>query len=71
MPSDSSADALGVEHAEDVVVGLDEERGRIRKGFVLGEPARVGMAVRGDDGQVFDGLVELRSDRACFDVGRK
>ncbi len=52
-------DALRVEHAEDVVVGLDEEGGGVGEGLVFGEPARVGVAVRGDDGQVADGVVEL------------
>ncbi len=47
-------DALGVEHAEDVVVGLDEQGGGIGEGLVEGEPARVGVAVGGDEGQVFD-----------------
>ena len=45
-------DALRVEHAEDVVVGLDEERGGIGEGLVEGEPARVGVAVGREDGQV-------------------
>ncbi len=33
-------DALRVEHAEDVVVGLDEELGGVGEGLVLGEPVK-------------------------------
>ena len=39
-------DALRIEHAEDVVVRLDEERRRVWKGLVVGKPARIGMAMR-------------------------
>ena len=39
MPRDFEGDALRVEHAEDVVVGLDEEGGGIGEGLVVGEPA--------------------------------
>ena len=46
-------DALAVEHAEDVVVGLDEQRGGIRERLVVGKPGRLGVPVRADDGQVF------------------
>ena len=66
MPRDSRETALRVEHAEDVVVGLDEERGGIGKGLVEGEPAGVGVAVRRDDGQVAYGLVESCGDGACL-----
>ena len=44
--------ALRAEHAEDIVVGDDEELRRVGEGQVLGVPARVGMAVRADDRQV-------------------
>jgi hypothetical protein len=41
--------ALAVEHAEDVVIGNDEEAGGIGKCFVFCEPARFGVPVRTDD----------------------
>src|SRR5216683_7600057 len=40
---------LRIEHAEDVVVGLNQEGGRIGKGFVESKPAWVGVTVRGDE----------------------
>ena len=57
-PRSASAHALGMQHAEDVVVGDDEELRRIGEGRVLGEPARVGVAVGADDRQRRDGRVE-------------
>ena len=50
--------ALAVQHPEDVVVRHDEEPGRIGKGLVLRVPARVGMPVRRDDGEVAHLVVE-------------
>ena len=46
--------ALAVEHAEDIVVGRDQQLGRIGEGFVQREPGRIGVAVRADDRQVLD-----------------
>ena len=40
--------ALAVEHAKEVVVGLEEELGRVGEWFVLGKPARLGVAVRAE-----------------------
>src|SRR5262249_58870329 len=44
-------DALAVEHPEYVMIGRDEEGGWVGERLVVGEPARVGMAVRTDDGE--------------------
>src|SRR6185312_13427231 len=43
--------AVGVQQAQDVVVGLNDQRRRLRKRRVLGENARIHMAVRRDDRQ--------------------
>ena len=58
-------DALGVEHAEDVVVRLDEQSGGVGESFVAREPAGIGMAVRREDGEVAYGLIQLR----CYGAG--
>ncbi len=63
--------ALRAEHAEDVVVGDDEELRGIGEGQVLGVPARVGMAVRADDRQVADLGVERARKAAHRGIGRK
>ena len=34
------------------MIGGDEQLGRVGEGFVFGKPARVGMAVGADDGQI-------------------
>jgi hypothetical protein len=47
-------DALAQEHAIDVVVGLHKELCRIRERLVLGEPSRLRVPVRADDGQILD-----------------
>ena len=44
--------ALAVEHAKDIVVRRDEQSRGVFKRLVLREPARIGMAVRGDDRKV-------------------
>ena len=64
-------DALRIEHAEDVVVRLDEQRRRVGEGLVLGEPARIGVAVRRDDRQVADAGIEAARDSACHRFGRQ
>ena len=55
-------DALRVEHAEDVVVGLNEECGGVGEGLIFGKPTWVAVAVGGDDGQVTHRFVQLRGD---------
>ena len=64
-------DALAVEHPEDIVVGLDEELGRIGKRLVAGKPCRLGMAVGADDGQICYFLVEILGDSARSRLGRE
>src|SRR6185437_3891124 len=46
------ADSLRIQHAEDVVIRLDEERRRIRKRLVVCKPLRIRMSMRADDRQV-------------------
>src|SRR5258708_20622210 len=60
---------LAVKHAKDVVVRNHEQLRRIREGLVLGEPARVSMAVGGDDRQVAYVGVEPVGDGACAGFG--
>ena len=62
-------DALRVEHAEDVVVGLDKEGGGVGEGLVFCEPSGVGMAVRREDGSVADGFIEAMSELARGVIG--
>ena len=56
--------ALRVEHPRHVVIGDDEQRGRIRERRVLGEDARIDVAVRTDEGQARGAAVELAGDVA-------
>jgi|GEM_PF-4722718 len=51
-------DALAREHAKDIVIGHNEQLRRVGKAGVLGKPARVAMAMRADDRQVRDLLIE-------------
>ena len=64
-------DALAIEHAEDIVVGLNEERGWVRKWRVQGEPANLGVAVRADDGQILDFGIKRSGSLKGFFFGRK
>ena len=61
--------ALAVEHPHEVVVGRDEQVGRIGEGFVVGEPSWIGVAVRAQQGKVGDLVVQLASDVALDRVG--
>src|SRR3546814_1832872 len=58
--------ALAVEHAEDVMIGDDQQACRIAEGGVVGEPGGIGMAVRRDDRQMLDqiGRASCR-ERVC------
>ena len=56
--------ALTEEHPEDIMVGYDEKPCRIREEMVLGEPARIGVAVRTDDGELFDAAIEITRNAA-------
>ena len=64
-------DTLAVKHAIYVVVTNDEQLRRIVKGLVLGEPARVSVAVRADDRQVPNVGVDPLGDGACVGFGRE
>ncbi len=44
--------SLRAQHPEHVMVGRDEQLRRVRKRRVLGEPARIGVPVRAEDGKV-------------------
>ena len=61
--------ALTVEHAMHVVVGNDEQPCRVGEGSVVGEPSRVGVAVRTDDRQLGDRSVEVACYGARFGLG--
>ncbi len=62
--------ALGVEHAEDVMVGDDEQIGGRAEGCVfIGQQRGIDVAVRRDDGQACDALVELARHPALRGVG--
>ncbi len=65
------ADALGEQHAEDVVVGSNEQLGGIGKRLVFRKPARVRVAVRADDRFVRDRLVKGACDLAGLRICRK
>src|SRR3546814_17876005 len=56
--------ALAVEHAEDVMIGDDQQACRIAEGGVVGEPGGIGMAVRGDDRQMLDLRIQTQRERA-------
>src|SRR3546814_15598169 len=62
--------ALAVEHAEDVMIGDDQQACRIAEGGVVGEPGGIGMAVRRDDRQMLDLRIQPPRDRPRGRVGR-
>ena len=64
-------DALAVQHAEHIMVGHDQQLRRVGEGLIIGEPARIGVAVRADDRQVLDRGVEPTGDVARRGVRRK
>ena len=63
--------ALAVEHAMHVVVGNDEQPRRIGERRVVGEPLRIGVAVRADDRQAGDRRVERARNVARLGIGGK
>src|SRR3546814_14418593 len=63
--------ALAVEHAEDVMIGDDQQACRIAEGGVVGEPGGLGMAVRRDDRQMLDLRIPPPHDRPRGRVGRE
>ena len=62
-PSCGRRDALAEQHPGQVVVGHDDQPGRVRERRVVGQDARVDVAVRGDQRQVPGVRVELAGDR--------
>ena len=54
-----------------VVVGHDEQPRRIGEGRVVGEPLRIGVAVRADDRQLGDRRVEPRAMSRVSRIGGK
>ncbi len=55
--------ALRVQHAEDVMVRLQQQRRRVGEGLVLRKPARIRVPMRTDDGQVLHRFVQSACDR--------
>jgi len=43
----------------------------VLEGLIAGEPAGIRVAVRADDGQIFDGCMQARRDRADLRVRGK
>ena len=54
--------SLAVEHSKQIVVRRQEQVGRVGKRVVQRKPRRIGMTVRADDRQGFDGLIEFAGD---------
>ena len=50
--------ALAHQHPEHIVIGHHEQFRRVREPRVFGEPARIAMAVRAQDRQVLDAVIE-------------
>ena len=63
--------ALAVEHAVDVMVGLHEQLCRIGKGLVVREPTGLRVPVRTDDGQGANLCVESACDGSSGRIGGK
>ena len=61
-------DAARVKHPEDVVVGNDQQFGRVGEGGIVGEPGRIAVAVRGDDRHPVEALVELAGDAPLYRI---
>ncbi len=61
--------ALAVEHPEHVVVRRDEQRRGVGERRVVGEPLRIGVAVRTDDGQILHRRVQAARESADRRVG--
>ena len=62
--------SLGVEHAEDIMVGNDEQVGGRPQGCLcVGQKTGIDMAVRAYEGQSCDGIVQLTGDTALPGIG--
>lgn len=64
-------DALAVKHAEDVVIGLDEERGGIGERRIFCEPRSLAVSVRADERQFCDVRVKGAGNFPSDRVGRE
>ena len=70
-PERVQPDPAGVQQPGHVVVGGDEQRGRIGERLVVEQQPGVDVAVRGDDRQLPNGVVQPSRDRADAGVGGK
>ncbi len=70
-PQALQGNALRIEHAEQVVVGGQQQVRRVVEGFVVREPGRVGVAVRADDRQGPHLAVEPPGDGPRIRIGRQ
>ena len=50
---------LRIQHTKHVMVGMQQQLGRIAKRLVMSEPRRIGMPMRADDRQIGDIGIEL------------
>ena len=64
-------DALAVQDAVHVVVGREQQVGRVPERDVVGDPHRGHVPVGRDDGEVLDLLVQLAGDRARLRLCRE
>src|SRR6185437_11185353 len=64
-------DALAVQHPENVVIGNDEERRRIRERRVVGVPLRIGVSMGTDDRQVAHGVIKRSREPSRGRIGGK
>jgi len=63
--------ALRMEHAEQVMVGLEQQLGRVAEGLVEREPGGIGVPMGADDRQRRHGAIELARDLPHAGFGGK
>jgi hypothetical protein len=63
--------SLAIKHAIQIVVRGEQQVHGIAERLVIGEPGRIGVAMRADDRQVAYRRVQRARQRARPDVGRK
>src|SRR3954453_3110586 len=63
--------ALAVEHAEEIMVGDEQQLGGIRKTLIQREPCGISVAVRTEDRQRPNVLIKLAGDLPGRNVGRE
>ena len=64
-------DSLAVEHAVNVMIGLNEKLGRVRERFVLCKPGSLCVSMGAEDGQCAHAGVKTPGHSACGRVGRE